>query len=400
MLLKAFIGTGVLFLGKAFYNGGILFSSVTIVVIASISLYSFLLLGEAKSVVPGSFGSIGGVLYGRWMRWAILASIFLSQVGFVAAYTIFVAENLQAFVVAATNCATRLSVQSLILVQLIVFLPLALVRNLARLSTTALVADVFIFIGLVYIGSQEVKTIAAKGVADVALFNPRDFSLFIGTAVFSFEGIGLVIPITDAMRKPEKFPGVLSGVMVFLTILFGGAGALSYAAYGSNIQTVVLVNLPSDSNFVLVVQFIYSVAILLSIPLQFFPAARIVETGIFSTRSGRGNPVIKWRKNGVRIALVTFCTVISSFGAQDLDKFVALVGSFACVPLCYVYPAMLHYKACAKTRFQKAADIALMIFGTVACIYTTFQTIKLMLAPTSGGRPRYGFCDNPEFGFS
>jgi len=36
------------------------------------------------------------------------------------------------------------------------------------------------------------------------------------TAVFSFEGIGLIIPITDSMREPRKFPGVLTGVMFFL----------------------------------------------------------------------------------------------------------------------------------------------------------------------------------------
>lgn len=97
MLLKGFIGTGVLFLGRAFYNGGMLFSIVTLVFIAMISLYSFILLGEAKAVVPGSFGSIGGQLYGKPMRLAILASIVLSQVGFVSAYTIFVAENLQVY---------------------------------------------------------------------------------------------------------------------------------------------------------------------------------------------------------------------------------------------------------------------------------------------------------------
>lgn len=38
---------------------------------------------------------IGGTLYGPWMRYLILASIVVSQLGFVAAYTIFVAENLQ-----------------------------------------------------------------------------------------------------------------------------------------------------------------------------------------------------------------------------------------------------------------------------------------------------------------
>lgn len=46
------------------------------------------------------------------------------------------------------------------------------------------------------------------------------------------------------------------------------------------------------------------------------------------------------------------------------------------VPLCYVYPAMLHYRACARTRKQKLADIALMVFGLVAAAYTTIQTVK------------------------
>lgn len=40
---------------------------------------------------------------------------------------------------------------------------------------------------------------------------------------------------------------------------------------------------------------------------------------------------------------------------------------------------MLHYKACAKTRKQKAADIALMVFGLAAAFYTTIQTVKVRL---------------------
>ncbi|PPQ93690.1 hypothetical protein CVT25_001417, partial [Psilocybe cyanescens] len=216
MLLKAFVGTGVLFLGRAFLNGGLLFSLVTFTFIAFISLYSFLLLVKTKFVISGSFGDIGGTLYGPWMRYLILGSIVVSQMGFVAAYTIFVAENLQAFAMGVTNCLKLVPVQHLILVQLVVFLPLVLVRDLAKLSSTALVADAFILVGLVYIFGSEVAIIAQQGVAEVKMFNPRDFSLFVGTAVFSFEGIGLVIPITDAMREPHKFPKALTGVMVFL----------------------------------------------------------------------------------------------------------------------------------------------------------------------------------------
>ncbi|KAI0067192.1 hypothetical protein BV25DRAFT_1795537 [Artomyces pyxidatus] len=394
MLLKSFVGTGVLFLGKAFFNGGILFSAIMISAIALISLYSFLLLVKTKFVVSGSFGDLGGTLYGPWMRWAILASITVSQIGFVAAYTIFVAENLQAFVMAATRCATLIPVQYLILMQLVIFLPLALIRSLAKLSTTALVADAFILAGLVYIFSSEVAVIADRGIAKVALFNPRDFPLLIGTAVFSFEGIGLVIPITDSMREPHKFPAVLSGVMIFLLVLFGGAGALSYLAFGAEIQTVVIVNLDASSRLTQAVQFLYSLAILLSVPLQLFPAVRIMENGLF-TSSGKADPKIKWQKNAFRFCVVMGCTMLSWAGAADLDKFVAFVGSFACVPLCFVYPAMLHYKACAHTRRQKIADIALGVFGMIAAFYTTFQTVLLMIQPEAPKTPVFGNCVIP-----
>jgi hypothetical protein len=43
-------------LHHSFYNGGMLFSAITFVFIAAISLYSFLLLVKTKFVVSGSFG--------------------------------------------------------------------------------------------------------------------------------------------------------------------------------------------------------------------------------------------------------------------------------------------------------------------------------------------------------
>lgn len=56
------------------------------------------------------------------------------------------------------------------------------------------------------------------------------------TAVFAFEGIGLVLPVYESMREPEKFTRVLSGVMVGSMTLFASGGLLAYLAYGSDIQ--------------------------------------------------------------------------------------------------------------------------------------------------------------------
>lgn len=132
---------------------------------------------------------------------------------------------------------------------------------------------------------------------------------------------------------------------------------------------------------------------MLSVPLQLFPAVRIMENGLF-VRSGKIDNKVKWLKNFFRFLVVIVTTLISYIGAADLDKFVAFVGCFAwygllcglvdalliedsSVPLCYVYPAMLHYKACAHTRSAKLKDIAMMVFGLLAAVYTTIQTLRV-----------------------
>ncbi|KDN42603.1 hypothetical protein K437DRAFT_257786 [Tilletiaria anomala UBC 951] len=397
MLLKSFVGTGILFLGKAFFNGGLFFSIIVLTAIAMISLVSFLLLVKANLKVPASFGEMGGVLYGPYMRLAILASIVLSQLGFVAAYTVFVAQNLQAFILAVTHCQTKVPIVYLIIAELLAFLPLSLVRRIAKLSSTALIADVFILFGIVYLFQHEIGLLATRGLADVKMFNSHDFPLLIGTAVFTFEGIGLVIPITESMKEPERFPGVLSGVMVGITFLFGAAGALGYAAFGSKVQTVVITNLPQERKFVQAMQFLYSLAILLSTPLQLFPALSILERGVFTTKSGKYDWRVKTQKNVFRCLVVVASALVAWAGASDLDKFVSLIGSTACVPLCFIYPPLLHLKACATKVRTKVLDYMLLMFGVVCVLFAGSQTIVAMAAP--GSPPDQTTCTLPPPGF-
>lgn len=79
-----------------------------------------------------------------------------------------------------TESVKLVSVQYFILIQLVLFLPLALIRDLAKLSTAALIADAFILVGLCYIFGSEISILADRGIAKVQLFNPNDFPLFIG----------------------------------------------------------------------------------------------------------------------------------------------------------------------------------------------------------------------------
>ncbi|KAJ5812135.1 hypothetical protein N7474_008436 [Penicillium riverlandense] len=392
LLLKSFVGTGILFLPRAFLNGGLLFSSMVLLGVSMLSYYAFILLVNTRMKINGSFGDIGGVLFGKHMRRIILGSIVLSQLGFVSAYIVFVSQSLQAFVLAVSKCKSFIDIKWLVLLQLVIFMPLSLIRDISKLGFTALVADVFILLGLLYIYYYDVSTLVSNGgMSDVSSFNPATWSMFIGTAIFTYEGIGLIIPIQESMKRPQRFPAVLGGVMVVITFIFLSAGALSYAAYGSKTKTVILLNLPQDDKFVNAVQFLYSLAILLSTPLQLFPAIRIMENELFS-RSGKYNPWIKWEKNCFRFFLVLICAFVAWGGADDLDKFVSLVGSFACVPLIYVYPPLLHLRACARSRKQAIADVVLAGFGVICCIYTTTLTIQNWVRGAVDTTP--GYCDS------
>lgn len=376
-LLKAFIGTGIMFLPKAFNNGGILFSSITLLTVATISALCFHLLLQCRERYGGGYGELGEAIGGPKMRSLILSSITISQIGFVCAGIIFCAENLYSFLEAVTGPSpTPISANALIALQLIVLVPLALIRNISKLGPAALLADIFILIGLTYIYYYDISSLTQNGIhPTVQLFNPAHFTLTVGSAIFTFEGIGLILPIQSSMRSPEKFSRLLFIVMILITLIFTSVGLLCYATFGATTRVEIINNFPQTSRLVNAVQFLYSIAVLVGTPVQLFPAVRILEGKIFGHRSGKQSVRTKWKKNAFRTLVVGICAGISIVGASDLDKFVALIGSFACVPLVYIYPALLHYRGIAESNWVKAGDGLLMAVGMGAMVYTTAITI-------------------------
>lgn len=376
-LLKAFIGTGIMFLPKAFNNGGILFSSIVLLFVAGVSMLAFHLLLQCRTRCGGGgYGEIGKAIAGSKARSVILGSVTLSQLGFVCAGIVFVAQNLFSFAKAVSHGDTPLPMRSLIALQAAVLIPLSFIRNISKLGPMALLADAFILIGLGYIYSFDIKTLANEGIhPTVQLFNPNSFTLTIGSAIFTFEGIGLILPIQSSMQKPQHFEKLLGLVMFLATVIFASVGVLCYATFGEDTRIEIITNFPQDDKLVNAVQFLYSMAVLVGNPVQLFPAIRILEGNVFGHLSGKKDAWTKWKKNAFRTFLVALCVGISIAGASDLDRFVALIGSFACVPLVYIYPPYLHYKGVAETKFAKIGDIAFMALGVIAMAYTTVVTI-------------------------
>ncbi|AMD19691.1 HCL460Cp [Eremothecium sinecaudum] len=408
LMTKSFMGTGVLLLPNAFSKGGLLFS---VGMLLFFSLYSYwcyyVLIRSKEATNVSSFGDIGQLLYGPWMKFTILLSLVLTQVGFSGAYAIFTSKNLIAFIENVFQWRD-IPIKYMLLLQLVIFIPLSFIRNVSKLSITSLLANFFIiggvFVVLYYAGLHLVKDLQLQPEEGVIyLFNPNQWSLFIGTAVFAYEGIGLIIPVQDSMAHPEKFPMVLGLVILTTTILFLSIGTIGYLAYGIHIENVILLNLSQTDLTVNLIQFFYSMAILLSTPLQLFPVIAIIENKVFpkftkiyvkphdySTynlipNTGRLSWRVKWTKNLIRSIIVSTVILISYLGAENFDLFVSIVGCFACVPLVYMYPPMLHLQSCSKPRHALEQswkslsavylDYLLIAFGGLGMLYTSYQCI-------------------------
>ncbi|ORX90511.1 hypothetical protein K493DRAFT_265640 [Basidiobolus meristosporus CBS 931.73] len=372
--MKSFIGTGVLFLPKAFYNGGLLFSSIVLILVSVISLVSILKLVKVRSIVPGGFGEIGGVLYGKWLRYVILSDIAVSQMGFTCAYFIFVAKNISDLISTWSECQIEVSEHTLIMLQLLVYIPFSFLRKMKSFSNAALIANIAIMFGLGYIYMMDLGALFTAGPAEVQMFNSKSFGLFLGTASFTFEGIGLVLPIVSSMKEPEKFPRLMTMAMAIISMIFVSIGALSYATFGEKTQAVILLNLPQVPA-TQITQMLYVIAIILTVPLMMFPAVRIIEQAVFGRKTGKYSTKIKAEKNVLRTLLCLVASGIAYAGSTNLDNFVALIGAFACIPLAFIFPALFHLKAIASSPLAKLGDLSLILIGLCTMVFVTFNTL-------------------------
>lgn len=124
----------------------------------------------------------------------------------------------------------------------------SLITNLKYLAPCSTIANISMGTGMActfYYAFQDMPSPSEREMVGQL----SNIPLFFGTAIFAFEGIALVLPLKNAMKKPLAFDrpvGVLNIGMIFVTILFTAFGFFGYLKWGDNVAGSLTLNLPQE----------------------------------------------------------------------------------------------------------------------------------------------------------
>ena len=100
----------------------------------------------------------------------------------------------------------------------------------------------------------------------------------VGFSCYTFEGIGVVMPVMHVCNCPEKFPMLLLYAICTLSLIYCLFGNLVYLTLGSNLQyTFITQEIDQKSIIVIVLNLLFVSNTVCSYALFIFPANTIIE---------------------------------------------------------------------------------------------------------------------------
>ncbi|KAJ8338469.1 hypothetical protein SKAU_G00374350 [Synaphobranchus kaupii] len=363
-LLKGNIGTGLLGLPLAIKNAGLVAGPVSLFVLGIVALHCMTVLVNCSHHLSNKLGK-PFLTYGDVMehsmenvyhlrRYAVLGRhvvnlfLIITQLGFCCVYFVFLSDNIKQVVEAANGTTMDChSNQTSVIVPsfdsrlyMLCFLPfiilLVFTPNLKYLAPFSLVANVAMCASLVLIYWYSILHITLPSSLPY-VGKPKDYPLFFGTAIFAFEGIGMVLPLENKMQNPQLFKPVLYLGMGMVSFLYISLGTIGYLCFGGSIGASITLNLPNCWMYQ-IVKLLYCFGIFITYALQFYVPADII-TPVAVDRVGP-----RWKLAVdllVRTGLVIFTCLLAVL-IPELDLVISLVGSISSSALALIFPPLLH----------------------------------------------------------
>ncbi|KAG6386378.1 hypothetical protein SASPL_155277 [Salvia splendens] len=383
----AIVGAGVLGLPYTFMRTGWLTSLITVFVVSIFTYHGMMLLVVTRRRIDestcsssnnkiASFGDLGFAVCGSIGRSAVDLLIVLSQAGFCVGYLIFIGNTLanlfsSSYELAASATIWGFSAKTLYIWACFPFeLALNSIPSLTLLAPLSIFADIvdLAAMGLVMI---EDALLFSRHMPPVEAFGT--FSTFfygLGVAVYSFEGVGMALPLESEMKDKSKFGRILCLTMIFIAAIYGSFGVMGYFAFGPDTADIITANMGKGllSTFV---QLGLCINLFFTFPLMMNPVYEVFERRFWE---GRYCIWMRWM-------LVLAVCLVALFVPNFAD-FLSVVGSSTCCILGFVLPALFHYLTFKDEMNLRRAgfDLGVIVVGTVLAVIGTCYSLQEMFS--------------------
>lgn len=165
----------------------------------------------------------------------------------------------------------------------------ALIKHVSHLAYVALAASVMNLCGLVIVYATDLSLMSnstpsdgdSGGEATLLALNWTGTlayaPFFFGVATYCFSGIGMVLPLENAMRHKSHFRGILVGVVVLVGFIYASFGICGYLAFGDDTQDVLLLNLRDLTPLASAVDLLFCASVFFGYPIMLFPVFDAVQ---------------------------------------------------------------------------------------------------------------------------
>ena len=260
------------------------------------------------------------------------------------------------------------------------------IRHIGKIASCHVIADIIMLLTFIYIEFVDIYFILKNGISKELKLNKLNWPnliSFIGTSLYCYEAIGVVIPIYQQTRNKQKFYSILQFTFILITIIYTSFGLLGDLAFNSSltnrpINYAIIDTLKANKENILllityILTYIYVCNLIPTYILMIYPAVRILEINFLDYMPQSTKR--KWLKNLMR-AFVVLLTI--SFGCLLQERWMiamSFIGSLTLAHLGFIFPGIFGLKLLSETRLQKIKDYFLIIFGVFVFIICTLVTV-------------------------
>jgi proton-coupled amino acid transporter len=243
------------------------------------------------------------------------------------------------------------------------------------LSPFSLIADIANLFGLSAVLIQDFEFY--QHTDTIRAMNTGGLLYVISIALYSLEGVALVLPLETSCADRKNFPSLLIQVLCGITILMVSFGTAGYFAFGDATAAPITLNLQGEwASFV---KLALCLALYLTYPIMMFPVSDVLETSLGIASTSKPHQPHAWSVSSVVLrASVVACTTLVAYAVPDFGKFLGLVGSSICTILGFILPCYFHLRLFkAKLGWLEwFMDVGLIAFGVVFGIMGTIESVQ------------------------